>query len=64
MRALGSLSLPIGSSDDSLVRVASKTVHDAEFYRRLFDRVNYYPPADRAPDNAPDPAKVPPLPAS
>ncbi|NDK38524.1 DUF2242 domain-containing protein [Pseudoxanthomonas gei] len=56
--ALGSLSLPIGSSDDSLVRVASKTVRDAEFYRRFFDRVNYYLPADA---NA-APAQPPPTP--
>ena len=54
--ALGSLSLPIGSSDDSLVRVASKTVRDAEFYRRFFDRVSYYLPAD------PGPATLPPVP--
>lgn len=42
---LGSVSLPIGSSDDSLVRVASKTVRDAGFYKRFFDRVGYYLPA-------------------
>ena len=55
--ALGSLSLPIGSSDDSLVRVASKTVRDAEFYRRFFDRVNHYLPPDPVPVQAvPPPA--------
>lgn len=42
--ALGSLSLPIGSSDDSLVRVASNTVRDAEFYKRFFERVKFYVP--------------------
>ncbi len=47
--ALGSLSLPIGSSDDSLVRVASTTVRDAEFYRRFFDRVNFYLPPPESP---------------
>jgi hypothetical protein len=43
--ALGSLSVPIGSSDDSLVRVASNTVRDADFYKRFFDRVKFYVPA-------------------
>ena len=50
---LGSVSLPIGSSDDSLVRVASKTVRDAGFYKRFFDRVSYYLPSK--PDPAPSP---------
>ncbi len=43
--ALGSLSLPIGSSEDSLVRTASSTVQDKGFYRRFFERVGYYVPA-------------------
>ncbi|WP_233198607.1 DUF2242 domain-containing protein [Luteimonas rhizosphaerae] len=42
--ALGSLSLPIGSSEDSLVRTASSTVQDKGFYRRFFERVGYYVP--------------------
>jgi hypothetical protein len=46
--ALGSVSLPVGSSDDSLVRVASSTVQDAGFYQRFFERVGYYLPADAA----------------
>ena len=46
--ALGSLSVPIGSSDDSLVRVASNTVRDADFYKRFFDRVSFYVPAQAA----------------
>ena len=41
---LGSVSLPIGSRDDSLVRVASSTVQDSGFYRRFFERVGYYVP--------------------
>ena len=52
--ALGSLSVPIGSSDDSLVRVASNTVRDAEFYKRFFDRVKFYVPVQVA---APAPAQ-------
>ena len=46
--ALGSVSLPVGSSDDSLVRVASVTVQDAGFYGRFFERVQYYLPDDAA----------------
>ena len=53
--ALGSLSVPIGSSDDSLVRVASNTVRDAEFYKRFFDRVKFYVPAQAAVQAPPQP---------
>lgn len=42
---LGSVSLPVGSSDDSLVRVASSTVQDGEFYRHFFQRMQQYLPA-------------------
>jgi hypothetical protein len=56
---LGSVSLPIGSSDDSLVRVASKTVRDAEFYKRFFDRVGYYLPAQADPAPVPAPPPIP-----
>ena len=53
--ALGSVSLPFGSNDDSLVRVASSTVQDAAFYRNFFARVQQFvaelPPA--AADGAP-----------
>jgi hypothetical protein len=56
---LGSVSLPIGSNDDSLVRVASKTVRDAEFYKRFFDRVNYYLPAQQQAVPASPPVPVP-----
>ncbi|WP_051412576.1 DUF2242 domain-containing protein [Pseudoxanthomonas sp. J35] len=34
--ALGSLSVPIGSSEDSLVKVASATLQDPNFYKRFF----------------------------
>jgi hypothetical protein len=40
--ALGSVSLPFGSNDDSLVRVASSTVQDAAFYRNFFGRLQQY----------------------
>jgi hypothetical protein len=55
---LGSVSLPIGSTDDSLVKVASSTVQDAAFYDRFFERLQMYlPPAPAKP--APVPASVP-----
>jgi Uncharacterized protein conserved in bacteria (DUF2242) len=40
--AIGSLSLPFGSSDDSLVKVASETIPDKRFYAQFFDRVESY----------------------
>ena len=49
---IGSLSLPIGSREDSLVRTASSTVQDTGFYRRFFERVGFYVPTpsrDRKP---------------
>lgn len=60
--ALGSVSLPFGSNDDSLVKVASSTITDAEFYRRFFDRLHQYLPAAAAakPPPAPAPPPVPP----
>lgn len=59
--ALGSVSLPFGSNDDSLVKVASSTVQDADFYRRFFARLQQYLPAAKA--STPEPALVPPVPA-
>lgn len=63
---LGSLSVPVGSSGDSLVRVSSTTVQDAAFYKRFFERLNSYlpkvaesTPAAAAPAPAPAPAPVP-----
>lgn len=37
--SVGSISLPWGSSVDSLVKVAGETVTDVDFYRRFFDLV-------------------------
>lgn len=59
---LGSVSLPVGSSNDSMVRVASSTVQDGDFYRRFFDRLDLYlpkgaaAPVDKAKGEAPPPA--------
>jgi len=59
--ALGSVSLPFGSNDDSLVKVASSTVQDSDFYRRFFARLQQYLPAAKT--AAPEPVPVPPVPA-
>lgn len=60
--ALGSLSLPFGSTDDSLVRVASLTVQDPNFYRSFFKLVDrYLPPQVKKPaPAAPKPVQPPP----
>ncbi|VXB99923.1 conserved hypothetical protein [Luteimonas sp. 9C] len=50
---IGSLSLPVGSREDSLVRTASSTVQDAGFYRRFFERVGFYVPAPSSRDRTP-----------
>ena len=42
--ALGSLSLPIGSSEDSLVKVASQTLQDPNFYKRFFSVLDRFLP--------------------
>lgn len=61
--ALGSVSLPFGSNDDSLVKVASSTITDADFYRRFFQRLQQYLPA--APGEAPPvPERLPAPPVS
>lgn len=44
--ALGSISLPFSSSDDSLVKVASLTIPAGTFYQRFFVRVERYLDAD------------------
>lgn len=43
---LGSVSMPIGSSDDSMVKVASETVSAPKFYERFFALVELFLPAD------------------
>ncbi|MBN6111054.1 MULTISPECIES: DUF2242 domain-containing protein [Xanthomonas] len=57
---LGSVSLPVGSSDDSLVRVASSTVQDSDFYKRFFELMaQYLPKAKPAAPPEPPPAAAP-----
>lgn len=43
---LGSVSMPIGSTDDSMVKVASETVSSAKFYERYFGLVEVFLPAE------------------
>ena len=43
---LGSVSMPIGSSDDSMVKVASETVSSARFYERFFTLVELFLPPE------------------
>lgn len=43
---LGSVSMPIGSSDDSMVKVASETVSSQDFYDRYFSLVEAFLPKD------------------
>jgi hypothetical protein len=40
--ALGSVSLPFSSSDDSLVKVSSQTIAEEKFYARFFQLVERY----------------------
>lgn len=70
---LGSVSLPVGSSNDSMVRVASVTVQDGDFYKRFFERLALYlpkaaPKSDAAPAHTvpppPPPAPEPAPPAA
>jgi hypothetical protein len=48
LSVFGSLSLPIGSSDDSMVKVASETIPAGVFYQRFFALVDHYLKADSA----------------
>ncbi|MCE0918235.1 MULTISPECIES: DUF2242 domain-containing protein [unclassified Pseudomonas] len=47
---LGSVSMPIGSTDDSMVKVASETVTAAQFYDRYFALVESYLPKQKKPE--------------
>lgn len=62
--ALGSLSLPFGTSDDSLVKVGSETVQMRTFYDRFFEIVESYIDINPSPaasgSTAPSPPQSPP----
>ena len=55
---IGSVSLPYSSSDDSLVKVASQTVTDEQFYDRFFSIVQRYIEVDVAEPEPPVTAPV------
>ena len=48
--ALGSVSLPFSSSDDSLVKVASETISAEKFYARFYQLVERYLTNDATPN--------------
>jgi len=54
--ALGSVSLPIGASEDSLVKVASETLQDDQFYKRFFNVLERFLPEHV--EREPRPAQV------
>ncbi|MFO2462899.1 DUF2242 domain-containing protein [Pseudomonas sp. 15FMM2] len=57
---LGSVSMPIGSTDDSMVKVASETVTSPKFYDRYFALVDVFLPREVKPEEpAPEAPKVP-----
>ncbi|RQZ31173.1 DUF2242 domain-containing protein [Burkholderia sp. Bp9016] len=67
LSVFGSLSLPIGSSDDALVKTASETIPAGVFYERFFNLVEHFlkvDPArrDRAAVRAAEKEPVTPLP--
>ena len=62
---LGSVSLPVSATDDTLVKVGSETIRDAQFYDRFFSLFQRYvrlAPSGSAPMPLPEAAKPPPLP--
>jgi len=47
--AIGSVSLPFTSSNDSMVKVTSETISSEPFYDRFFDLVSRYLVVDQSP---------------
>ncbi|MCO7516015.1 DUF2242 domain-containing protein [Pseudomonas guariconensis] len=56
---LGSVSMPIGSTDDSMVKVASETVTAPQFYDRYFALVESYLPKPKLAKKAKPKAEAP-----
>jgi len=63
LSALGSISLPIGQSADSLVKVSEETINDKDFYQRFFAAVENTLGEMRAGKVAPEPVAPEPGPA-
>jgi hypothetical protein len=56
---LGSLSLPIGATDDALVKVGSETIPSGKFYQRFFELVeSYLDPSSPAGTGGNEPAQA------
>jgi hypothetical protein len=56
---LGSVSMPIGSTDDSMVKVASETVSAPKFYERYFALVDVFLPQEvKAAEHIPEKPKA------
>lgn len=56
---LGSVSMPIGSTDDSMVKVASETVSAPKFYDRYFSLVDVFLPQEvKKAENIPEKPKA------
>lgn len=56
---LGSVSMPIGSTDDSMVKVASETVTSPKFYDRYFSLVDVFLPQEvKAAEHIPEAPKA------
>lgn len=56
---LGSVSMPIGSTDDSMVKVASETVSAPKFYERYFALVDLFlPPEVKKTEHIPEKPKA------
>ncbi|ANN75895.1 hypothetical protein BAU07_01030 [Bordetella flabilis] len=70
LSVLGSVSMPFGSSDDSLAKISSETISSPSFYEGFFDLIQRYLPKNAPADagsgsRAPGtPAKVPPAAAT
>lgn len=62
LSALGSISLPIGQSADSLVKVSEETIDDKDFYKRFFSAVDIILGEMRASSEAAVPAMPEPVP--
>jgi hypothetical protein len=63
LSALGSISLPIGQSADSLVKVSEATIDDKDFYKRFFSAVDIILGEMRASGNSAAPVAPEPGPA-
>lgn len=63
LSALGSISLPIGQSADSLVKVSEETINDKDFYQRFFAAVENTLGEMRAGKAVPEPVVPEPGPA-